>query len=189
MIKENNMEEIWKPVEGRPAYYVSNLGRVLSLKRKDPQILAIHQNRLGYAEVSVFSHCKVGFINLGREVLAAFKGYPAEPWLCVARHINGDLMDCRLENLEWVVCETDDTYDPKSSHRKGVLRPEHTKDRMTEAKLKQSEDTIRKAIMTRQKNVQMRKFFKQVNEEPVLPENRKDEITDIYTINKRLNGE
>lgn len=180
------MEEIWKQVEGWPAYFVSNKGRIMSMKRREPQILAIHQNRLGYAEVSVFSHCKVSFLNLSREVLAAFKGYPAEPWLCVAKHLNGDLMDCRLENLEWVVCKTDDTYDPKKSKRKGVLRPEHTKEKMTAAKYNQTEETIQKAIMSRQRNIQMRKFFKAVNEEETIPEEREEEIKDIYSIHNRL---
>ena len=57
--------------------------------------------------------------------------------------------DCRLDNLEWNICDTTDEYDPEVSHRRGVLKPEETKKRMTEAKYKQGQETIRKAAMTR----------------------------------------
>ena len=157
------MKEEFRPIEGDPGYLVSNMGRILSLKRREPVLLSIRQNRTGYAEGEVFSHGKVRFINIGREVLAAFRGYPADPWLCVVKHVNGDLMDCRLDNLEWVICETDETYDPELSKRKGVLKPEHTKDRMSDAKCNQSAETIRKAVIARTNNLEYRRMFKNIN--------------------------
>lgn len=156
-------EEIFKEMADWPGYFVSNLGRILSCKRKIPKFLYGRLSRLGFPQVQVFQGSKATFLNVAREVLAAFYGYPADPWLCVARHKNGNLLDCSLENLEWVVCDTTEDYDPSKSLRKGILKPEHTKARMTAAKYKQSRETIEKAIMSRKKTVEYRRKFKEVN--------------------------
>lgn len=142
-------------------------------------------NRLGFPDVQVFQNCKATFISVAREVLAAFRGYPADPWLCVARHINGDLLDCRLENLEWVVCETDENYDPSVSHRRGVLKPEHTKAKMTASKYNQSPETIEKAVVNRRQSMEYRKMFKQVNDK-VMSDRQIEDVKDIYFIQNRL---
>ena len=181
------MEEIFKPIDGKEGYHISNLGRVKSTKRKEPIMLATYKNKQGFCEAHIWNHSKLGFLNVAREVLASFVGYPAEPWLCVAKHKNGDLMDCRLENLEWVICQTDETYDPRRSKRKGVLKPSHTRDKMTEAKLHQGDDTIRKAVMTRQRTIARKKMF-QEPEEDVIDDKRKDELRDLYLIQTRLNN-
>lgn len=177
--------EVFREIEGRPGYWVSNMGRVQSRKRKDWNFLSIHVNRLGFPEVQVFQNCKATFISIAREVLAAFRGYPAEPWLCVAKHINGDLLDCRLSNLEWVVCETDENYDPSVSHRRGVLKPEHTKAKMTQSKFHQSRDAVEKAVMTRQRSIEYRKMFKKVND-VTMSDSKIEEMKDIYSIHNRL---
>lgn len=150
------MQEIFKPIEGYLGYYVSNMGRVLSKKRIEPIILSKHKMRLGYNTVQMWNKSKLDTLYIARLVLAAFEGYPAEPWLCYAHHKNGDLDDCRLENLEWIVCETTDEYDPKVSHRRGVLKPDLTKEKMTQAKLNQSKDTIEKGTINRLKTLQLR---------------------------------
>lgn len=179
------MKEIFKEIEGRPGYWVSNMGRVQSRKRKDWTFLSIHVNRLGFPETQVFQNCKATFISVAREVLAAFRGYPADPWLCVAKHINGDLLDCRLSNLEWVICETDDSYDPSVSHRRGVLKPDHTKAKMTASKYNQSQETIEKAVVNRRQSMEYRKMFKQVNDK-VMSDRQIEDVKDIYSIQNRL---
>ena len=179
------IKEVFREVVGRPGYYVSNMGRVQSRKRKEWIFLSVHVNRLGFAEVQVFQNCKATFIPVAREVLAAFEGYPADPWLCVAKHINGDLLDCRLENLEWVICDTDETYDPSKSHRRGVLKPEHTRAKMSASKFNQSRDAVEKAVMTRQRSIEYRKMFKHVNGVG-MTEEQKEEMKDIYSIHNRL---
>lgn len=155
------MEEIWRPVEGYPKYYVSNLGRVKSLKRFEPVIMARGKNKLGYTTVSLWNSEKkrLDIIHLSRIVLAAFRGYPADPWLCYANHIDGDLENCSLDNLEWEVCETTEEYNPEVSHRKGVLKPKSTKERMTEAKFHQSKETISMQTLNRLKTLKSRYNF------------------------------
>ena len=182
------MKEIFKPIVGRPAYLVSNLGRVMSCKRRAPVLLSIRKNRVGYAEVEVFTNSKISFLNVAREVLAAFEGFPADPWLCVAKHKNGDLMDCRLDNLEWVVCETDDSYDPTESKRRGIKKPEHTKQKMSESKFNQDPETIEKAIISRKKTIEYRKLIKKVNN-TAISDDQFDEMKDIYSIQSRLRDE
>lgn len=150
------MEEIFKPIAGHPGYFVSNMGRVQSLKRYEPMFLSICKSRLGYPIVQLWSGKKLTTLYLGRLVLETFLGFPADPWLCYAHNKNGDILDCRLENLEWIVCETTDEYDPNVSHKKGVLKPRTTKDRMTAAKFKQDKDTIQKAVIARMKTMQLR---------------------------------
>lgn len=154
------MQEIFKPIDGYLGYYVSNMGRVLSKKRIEPIILSTHKMRLGYNTVQMWNKNKLDTLYISRLVLAAFEGYPAEPWLCYAHHKNGNLDDCRLENLEWIVCETTDEYDPKVSHRRGVLKPDLTKEKMTLAKLNQSKDTIEKGTINRLKTLQLRYNYK-----------------------------
>jgi hypothetical protein len=153
------MEEVFLPIAGYNGYYISNLGRIKSTKRKTPIILKLVVDRLGYSTAMLYNKEKrtLDTIHTSRLVLAAFLGYPAEPWLCYAHHKNGDITDCRLENLEWLVCETTEEYNPKLSHRKGVLKPKETKARMTQAKFNQSRQTIEKAQISRLKTLEIRK--------------------------------
>lgn len=182
------MKEVFKPIVGWSGYVVSNLGRVISFKRREPVELSIRRNRTGYAEVEVFEKGKVSFLNVGREVLAAFYGYPSDPWLCVAKHLDGDMMNCALDNLEWVVCETNEFYDPSKSKRMGVLKPEHTKDKMSEAKFNQSPETIEKAIVSRKRNIEYRRLIKKVNDVGI-SDKREKEIQDIYSIQNKFRDE
>lgn len=152
------MEE-FRPIEGYPGYFISNLGRVKSEKRVHPIILKLRTNRHGYVIMVCSMRGTLVTLYVSRLVLAAFRGYPADPWLCYAHHIDGDLNNCSLENLEWMVCETTEEYDPSKSHRKGVLKPDFTKDRMSQAKYLQTEDTIDKARQTRHLTCSRRKII------------------------------
>lgn len=154
------MEEVFKPIKGYPGYYVSNLGRVKSEKRDETKIMAKYTTSAGYAAAALFQGKKMRIIQLNRIVLETFRGYPADPWLCVAHHLDGDRTNCRLDNLEWVVCETTADYDPQKSHRRGVLKPDFTKDRMTEAKYHQSRESIERGLINRRKTMEFLKFWK-----------------------------
>ena len=152
------MSEVFKPITGYPGYYVSNLGRIKSVKRENPIIMSTHNMRLGYLVVMLWNESKLNTLYVSRLVLETFRGYPTDPWLCYAHHKNGDLNDCRLENLEWIICETTDEYDPEVSHRRGVLKPKETKDRMTAAKYNQTQECIRKAVLARRYTNDLKKY-------------------------------
>lgn len=154
------MEEVFKPIDGFKGYYISNLGNVLSKKRREPIIMSQHTSRLGYQLVSLWKGDNLVSLQVARVVLEAFVGYPADPWLCYAHHKDGNLENCRLDNLEWIVCETTDEYDPAKSHRRGVLKPDTTKFRMTMSKYNQSAETIRKITISRLRTMELKKYSK-----------------------------
>lgn len=153
--------EDFRELEDFPGYYIGNYGTVVSLKGNDgPRVLSQRQTRLGYQTVMLSLDGYPKSFQVGRLVLSAFVGYPADPWLCYVHHKDGDLSNCRLDNIEWLICETDYTYNPKLSHRRGVLKPDLTKSRMTAAKLNQSKETIEKAIATRRAVLKGRGYWK-----------------------------
>lgn len=158
-------KEEFKEIMGFPGYWVSNLGRIMSTKRKKPMILAKTTNNQGYPSASLWQKGELFTIQMNRLVLETFKGYPAEPWLCVAHHIDGDRMNCDLDNLEWYICETTAEYDPKKSLRKGILKPDFTKEKMTSSKYNQSEDTVRKQIIKRRQTMQRLNYWRNVSDD------------------------
>lgn len=142
MIIYTTMEDI-REIPGRKNYFATRDGKILSKKRKEDAYLTQHMRFNKAVVVLYYDHMmRAEFVN--RLILSAFVGFPADPWLCFAHNINGDPQDNRLENLEWLVAETTDEYDPAVSHRKGVLRPDAIKSKMTDAKLNQSDETKRK---------------------------------------------
>lgn len=152
-------KEEFRPIEGYPGYFISDLGRVMSTKRKSgPHIMSQHANRHGYMEVMVSVHGYLITLYVARLVLAAFEGYPADPWLCYAYHLDGDMSNCTLDNLKWIICETTDEYDPKVSKRRGVLKPDLTKEKMTYAKYNQSRETIEKQKLSRARTISRRRI-------------------------------
>lgn len=143
------MEDI-KQIPGRPNYYATRDGRILSKKREEDCYLKLVP-RFNKLTVTLFYDHMMRCEFVNRLVLEAFVGFPADPWLCFANHKDGDPMNCSLDNLEWLVAETTEDYDPEKSHRKGVLRPDAVKKRMTEAKYHQSEETKRKIQESRKR--------------------------------------
>ena len=98
-------------------------------------------------------------------------------------------MDCRLENLEWVICETTEEYDPTKSKRRGVKKPDFTREKMTEAKLKQSRETIQKAIDSRRNTVEMRRLVKKDIPQGRSSDVEVEDISDVYKVMSRIHGE
>lgn len=92
------MVEQWRNVPNAPGYEVSDKGRIRSTNKSatgDPKPL-IPVIRKGYAEVRIMKGKAVSVHGL---VLAAFVGPRPTDMEC--RHLNGDPLDNRLENLKW----------------------------------------------------------------------------------------
>ena len=104
------MNEIWKDVKDyEGTYQVSNLGRIRSLDRT---VFASNGARFysgkiikqsivkgtGYLSFAASIDGKVILLRVHREVMRAFKGDSS----LHVNHINGDKLDNRLENLEYV---------------------------------------------------------------------------------------
>ena len=98
-----NMTEMWKPIVNWP-YAVSDQGRVMRLKaarRTHPGlILKSWPMYKGYLQVELREKPRRKRAAVHRLVLEAFIGPCPEGK--EANHINGDKLDNRPENLEWV---------------------------------------------------------------------------------------
>lgn len=95
---ESSREEIWKPMKSNPNYYISNQGNVCN-KNKRPLKLTIKN---GYYICLIMKEGKSHCITVSREMLNTFIGMPENIESPVVDHINGNKLDNRLENLEWV---------------------------------------------------------------------------------------
>jgi hypothetical protein len=90
--------ETWRPIPGFDGYEASNQGRVRSLLRKEPKILAPDKS-LPYWKFCLRRNKKSAHPFLHHLVLNAFRGPCPEGM--EASHLNGDRNDNRLENLIW----------------------------------------------------------------------------------------
>lgn len=91
------MKEIWKEIEGfENEYYVSNLGRVMSLLGKSPRILRPRYNNKGYARVSLHAHSDY---LIHRLVAEAFLDNPNN--FLEVNHIDENTRNNCVSNLEW----------------------------------------------------------------------------------------
>ena len=97
--------EIWKDIEGFPDYEISNQGRVLSRRTSQPKIMkgCITYSGIGnrYRQYSLQKDHSTPQKKIGSHLVAeAFLG--EWPTNCSVRYINGNLLDDRASNLEYV---------------------------------------------------------------------------------------
>lgn len=93
------MAEEWKPVNGFEGHYVvSNLGNVKSLK-SGGMILKSHVNK-GYEYVHLCKNSKHYNAKVHRLVAKAY--IPSHENACEVNHKDGNKLNNRVENLEWV---------------------------------------------------------------------------------------
>lgn len=90
-------KEIWKPIKAFPYHRISNLGRVKSYIGARPKVLKGGINSHGYRIVALAENKK---LYIHRLVLEAFVGLCPKGY--VTNHKNGNKLDNRLENLEWI---------------------------------------------------------------------------------------
>lgn len=95
------LKEKWRPVVGFSGYFVSDKGRVLSIRQGGKlRFLHTYKNRYGYLTV----HCRKDGRNhtafVHALVLTAFVGACPDGFQC--DHANTVRVDNRLENLRWV---------------------------------------------------------------------------------------
>lgn len=115
------MEEIWKIISDAPGYEVSNLGRVRNNKTKRILNPGAY-GATGYKQVNIVtldSNGKQKKRYIHRLVAIAFIPNPENKR--EVDHINGDKLDNRASNLEWVTS----SENQKRRHKKGNIRTSH----------------------------------------------------------------
>lgn len=94
------MDEVWKDIEGYEGMYlVSNHGRVMSLRRSEPHILAQGHHMGGYRQVMLSVHQQHDQPLVHRLVAKAF--IPNPNGYDFVNHIDEDKANNRVDNLEW----------------------------------------------------------------------------------------
>lgn len=95
----NIRNEIWAPIPGYSKYEVSNLGRVRSHTRK-ARILKLQPSSDLYLRAEMVNdNGEWHSVSVARMVASAF--IPNTSSLPQVNHINEDVQDNRVENLEW----------------------------------------------------------------------------------------
>lgn len=93
---------MWRDIPGWEGYYqVSDQGEVMSLPRPRAQLRVLRAAPVGngYLAVNLHRNGSRKQRKVHQLVLEAFRG--PRPSGLVARHLNGNKLDNRLENLEW----------------------------------------------------------------------------------------
>lgn len=108
-IKNNEINEIWKPIVGFEGFYeTSSLGRIKSLPRivpvtnrilKNERILKLSQDKDGYYFINLKKNKKNFNLFIHRLVAMAFIPNPNNK--STVNHKNGIKTDNTIENLEW----------------------------------------------------------------------------------------
>lgn len=111
------MEEVWRAIEEKPGYWVSNLGRV---RNHNDRIIEGSHDKDGYLRMTMWNRYNTSLQPNRRKhslVAEAFIG-PCHPGL-VINHKNGVKDDNRAENLEYVTISQNAKHGYDALGRKG----------------------------------------------------------------------
>ena len=98
--------EIWKDIQDYEGYYqISNLGNVRNVKTG--KILVGDTNNIGYRRITLYSPVKKRFFVHRLVALHFCSGYKEN---LVVNHIDGNKLNNRAENLEWITRSENDLH-------------------------------------------------------------------------------
>jgi hypothetical protein len=155
------MDEVWKPIKNFDGYYVSNLGRVKSTKQnkeiilKNRTITPNKNNRyyLPYQQVVLYDNGKQNTKMIHRLVAECFLSNLDNK--IQVHHIDNDVTNNELKNLEWVTASENVKY--TLGYRKENRGVENNKSKLSE------EDVLKIRKMYGENNITQRELAKLFN--------------------------
>lgn len=109
------MEEFWKEIEGYNGdYHISNLGRIISYKKKHPRVL-IFKEKYGYHQIQLTNEFGIKYHRINR--LVAHHFIESIPEGMLVNHIDMNRKNNEVSNLEIV------------SHRENVIHGWRSRDK------------------------------------------------------------
>lgn len=118
------MSEEWRKIKNYEDYYISDKGRVKSIKNNKERLLSLNtKDSYGYIRVCL---CKNGipkYFNVHRLVAEAFIEKPDINERIVVNHIDKNILNNDVNNLEWC------TYSYNANHSIEEIIKGHTKER------------------------------------------------------------
>lgn len=91
--------EDWVPLLGYPGYSASSLGRIRNDRRD--RLLAIGQMKTSYAYVSLIKDGSQVNRSVAKLIGESFLPSPQNASFTTPIHFDGDLSNCRVDNLDW----------------------------------------------------------------------------------------
>lgn len=114
------MNEEWKAIKGFDGYFINKLGEVKSArtyKGTKEKILKSHKNQQGYLVYTLMRFGKPYLKPLHRLLMENFK--PNKCNLPCINHIDGDILNNSLDNLEWCTY----SHNNKEAYKLGLKQP------------------------------------------------------------------
>jgi hypothetical protein len=110
---ETSTTEVWKPVSEAPGYEVSNLGR---FRNENGRFLTGNINWTGYRHIGFTINGKQTFFMAHRIVAEAFNEKQDSDKKLLVNHIDGNRLNNKSENLEWVTNQQNVLHWRRPSH-------------------------------------------------------------------------
>lgn len=110
----------WKPIKGFEGYFINKFGQVKStrsFKGAKEMLLKGSKNQQGYKTINMMKNGKVYTKTLHRLLMETF--VPNENNLPCINHIDGNILNNSLDNLEWCTYG----HNEKEAYRLGLKQP------------------------------------------------------------------
>lgn len=130
MSDKERLEEIWKRINGYEEYEISNLGRVKSFKRDRKGKIMKPKFSGEYLAVTLCADGQQERKTIHRLVAEHFIPNPSRlPWV---NHKDGNKLDNKVTNLEWVTPSENNNHAYEIGLKKGVKGEKHGRSKLNE---------------------------------------------------------